>query len=82
MLEKLDNVCVHVCEFINSVGTALRIMSFFRQKSKNRNITSLIIIHLRLKMCHRYWKNWSYINLGSEDGLVSGDSFLPYSVVS
>ena len=32
MLEKLDNVCVHVyvhgCEFINSVGRALRILFF------------------------------------------------------
>ena len=79
MLEKLDNVSVHVCESINSVGAAL--CGFFHQKSQNRNITRLTIIYLRLEMWHRYWKNWPYINLGSEDGLILGDCFLPYSVV-
>ena len=74
-------VDVHVCEFINSVGRALQILWVFHQKSQNKNITCLTIIHLRLYV-QQVLEKLAIINLGSEDGLVPGDCFLPYSVVS
>ena len=81
MLEKLHNVCVCVaCEFINSVGRALWILFFFIKNPKTGISPALQSFTWDYKWTTGTGKT-GQINLGSEDGLVSGDCFLLFSVL-